>query len=62
MSKNIVETTSREILRVTPVRDKGRRDKAIRLLEKSHYLMTNLDAKRTKITFHPTLFKSAVTV
>ncbi|WP_440993596.1 YfjI family protein [Cysteiniphilum litorale] len=62
ISKNIVETTSREILRVTPVRDKGRRDKAIKLLEKSHHLISTPDAKRTKIIFHPTLFKTSVTV
>lgn len=62
IAKNLVETTSREILRITPVRDKIRRDKAIKLLEKSHYLKATSDSKRIQIVFHPKLFKSALTV
>ena len=58
--KNVVETTSRELLRITPVRDKGRRDKAIKLLAKAHYLITTQEVKRTKIIFHPTIFKSSL--
>ncbi|WP_440616923.1 YfjI family protein [Cysteiniphilum sp. 6C5] len=55
--KELVETTPKDILRSSPLRDKARRDKALKLLEKTHYIQIIPSVKGIKLYFNPCLFR-----
>ena len=55
---NHVETSLRNILRESPVKDKNRRDKAVTLLERTHHITLHSQAKSkaTTVMVNPSLF------